>query len=398
MSLPQELVDAILDNISDDLPTLKACSLVASLFTHSARTHIYRKIEISPLSSSGNSCRKFYELLSSSPDIAPLVKNLLIVSNGLFPTDAEECRRGKLGFEPDTSRTLPLVLPCLVNLTRISLVEHPPNPWIKTACSMNWRAMNEDSKSALAAVFSSPRLEAVHFRGFAIESPRQLLSLFSEAVALKEMSLSRMYFTSPEPWPKLQPWLPQLQSLRINDSGRRVPYLRYFVHPQICLSQVSTLSVNTHSIQWRNEIIQATGVEHLQVMLRGPTECTPDIFCGMKLRSIHLWTDCTLYVLAHVFIMCQPGRALERITIDGPGTDWELSLLRLSNLDVSIETKLDHLPALKRVELRREKEGTDAVDTFAKWEVAVQAALPSLMRRGMLFMTEIDSAARHEWE
>ncbi|KAJ7863829.1 hypothetical protein B0H14DRAFT_3443934 [Mycena olivaceomarginata] len=55
MDLPQDLFDTILDILHDDIPSLKSCFLAARIF-------------------------RFYELLCSSPHIAPLVKGLCIVS------------------------------------------------------------------------------------------------------------------------------------------------------------------------------------------------------------------------------------------------------------------------------------------------------------------------------
>ncbi|KAJ6469368.1 hypothetical protein C8R45DRAFT_1016833 [Mycena sanguinolenta] len=395
MPLPQELVDIILDNIiiAGDIPSLKSCALAARAFVRSVRAHRFKKIEIlAPSSSAG--CRQFYEIISSSQHVAPLVKELRIVLKGpntFFAynspaTNAEECR-GVCRFSAD--RALSLVLRGLVNLTRISLVGIPPQRSHGGAYSMNWVVMEENLKSALARVFSSPRLEAVHLRGFAIESPNQLLSLFSDAVALKEMSLSHLHFTHLLPWQGSQPWRPRLRFLLLNEFGAS-PCCHYVVDPEICLSDVSTLTVATHVVERRNRLIHATGVEHLHLMLWSDTECTPEIF-STKLRSIHICSYCILILLHAVFTVCPPDIPLERITIDGPGA---VQLLRNSpELDAVVEAKLDRLRALKTVELRRNK---DSTDPFAEWEAAVQAALPSLMRRGMLVTTEIDSG--YDWE
>ncbi|KAF7338779.1 hypothetical protein MSAN_02200400 [Mycena sanguinolenta] len=404
MPLPQELVDIIVDNliIAGDVPSLKSCALAARTFVRSARTHLFQKIEISAPSSS-NGCRQFYEILSSSPEIAPLVKELRIVlkgSNTFFAynmpeTNAEECR-GVCRFSAD--KTLSLVLCRLVNLTQISLVGYTPQGWYGGHYSMNWGVMEEHLKSALARVFSSPKLEAVYLRGFAIESPNQLLSLFSEAAALKEMSLSHLHFTHLVRWQGSRLWRPRLRSLLINDSGGS-PCGRYVVDPRICLSHVATLTVATQSIEWRDQVIQATGVEHLRLRVWSETSFARNMFT--KLRSIHLHCYWILSVLGGVFTMCplDSDTPLEQIIIDGPGA---IHLLVVhedrydSRVDAIVAANLGHLPALRRVELRRTKDRLDTTDTFAEWEAAVQAALPSLMRRNMLLTTEIESG--YEWE
>ncbi|KAF7338783.1 hypothetical protein MSAN_02200800 [Mycena sanguinolenta] len=348
MPLPQELVDIILDNIiiAGDIPSLKSCALAARTF--------------------------FHEILSSSPHVAPHVKELRIVLKGpntFFAynsptTNAEECR-GVRSFSAD--RALSLVLLRLVNLTRISLVGNTPQRWHGGAYSMNWGVMEEHLKSALA----------------------KLMSLFSDATGLKEMSLAHMHFTHFVRWQGSRPWRPRLRSLLINDAGSS-PCCRYVVDPDICLSLVNTLTVATHSTEWRNKLIHATGVEHLHLMLWGDAECTPEIF-STKLRSIRIYSYYILVLLGAIFTMCPPNTSLERITVEGPGA---VQFLRNgSEVDAIIEAKLDRLRALKTVELRRKK---DSRDTFAEWEAAVQVALPSLLRRGMLLTTEIE--AEYEWE
>ncbi|KAF8217640.1 hypothetical protein K438DRAFT_5912 [Mycena galopus ATCC 62051] len=227
MALAQELVDLIVDNIHDDIPSLKSCSMAAHTFVHSCRTHLFKKIRFNPPDNpfSLPSCQKFYRLLSSSPHIAPLVEDLCIVTvladrpSDLLTHFNGECMRERNISWITADTTLALVLP-LLNLKRISLLENATADC--RIYSMNWSKMERPLKSALTSVFSSPRLEAVHIRGIVIESPVQLLSLFSEATGLKEMSLSRLCFRQKdrsESWPESQLWRPQLQSLLVSASG-----------------------------------------------------------------------------------------------------------------------------------------------------------------------------------
>jgi hypothetical protein len=276
MNLPQELVDMILDNIRDDIPSLESCSLVARAFVASTRKHIFKKTEVL---SSSDACQRFYKLLSSSPHIALLVKDLCIVS--VFPeTPVNADSYG--GYM--AGRTLSLILP-LLDLTRISIVENGSTHHSGMAYNRSWDKMEQTLKSALASVFSSPRLEAVHLRGLVLESPRQLLSLFSKATALKELSLSRLYFTQHwsrhERWPESQLWHPKLRSLLVNDfyTGG---FSQYFVHPQIDLTSVRTLTMATHL---RKQIIRATnrglpgGVEHLSLWVAYDIDGCEHFFC-----------------------------------------------------------------------------------------------------------------------
>ncbi|KAF8206413.1 hypothetical protein K438DRAFT_1817158 [Mycena galopus ATCC 62051] len=275
MPLPQELVDMVVNNIRDDIPALKCCSLAARTFVGSARIHIFRKIQINPPEDPPlSSCEKLYQFLSSSPHIAPLVEDLCIVLVGSKASISMQEHHVSWIM---ADRTLSLVLP-LLELKRISLVENAPPDWNSGGkYSMNWNKMEQPLKSALASVFSSPNLEAVHLRGIMIESPCQLLSLFSEATALEEISLSRLYFTQRrqdqlERWPESQPWRPQLRSLLAHDFDN-LPFCHYLVNPQIHLANVRSLTLSTNYSDTVNTIIQGTklecsgGVEHLRVFI-----------------------------------------------------------------------------------------------------------------------------------
>lgn len=82
-----------------------------------------------------------------------------------------------------------------------------------------------------------------------------------------------MYFTKRwdehDPWPESQPWHPQLRSLLHSEiSGDS--FGRYLINPRIDLSRLSSLTLVTDSIEWREKIMQATklgsgGVEHLRL-------------------------------------------------------------------------------------------------------------------------------------
>jgi hypothetical protein len=268
MDLPQELVDTILDNIHDDVPSLKSCSLAARTFVISARKHIFKKIEIL---SSSDASQRFYELLYSSPHIAPLVEDLCIVS--VLKRLPGTFGYFDLGGDYMSGRALSLILPLLTELKRISIIENGDLIQTCAKFSRSWSKMDQPLQSALANVFSSPRLEAVHLRGLVLESPCHLLSLFSEATALKEMSLSRLYFTQTEhePWPESQLWRPKLRSLLLNASSTDL--CQYFVNPQIDLTHVRILRLATPSPEQRKKMVLATslrrsrGVEHLGLYL-----------------------------------------------------------------------------------------------------------------------------------
>ncbi|KAJ7859100.1 hypothetical protein B0H13DRAFT_2356215 [Mycena leptocephala] len=410
--LPQELIDIIVDNLHDDILSLKSCSLTARTFVRSARTRIFNKIEIAPPSnptSSNNPCQKLHRLLTSSPQIAPLVNELCIVLVGSetsfeYDSDGQYLEDRHITWIMARSR-LSLILP-LLDLKRISLVENAPVDWNSYGeFSMNWTKMGRQLKSALADVFSSPRLEYVHLRGIVVESPRQLLSLFSEATSLKEMSLSRLYFTQRwdqrEPWPETEPWRPQLRSLLVAEMSSD-PFCRYLINPRIDLSHIRSLTIATDSSDWREKLIQATNsdVEHLRLrhLIFNPSSRSISSFLGSNLRSIHFFTVSNFRLLDAFFKSCPHDACLEVITFEGPETN-DPTPNDLS-LNTTIESSVIHLRSLKMVEIKVYL-WSSSETVFSVWSASVLSSLPSLVQRGMLTLTEIQMAeheVHHGWE
>jgi hypothetical protein len=277
-NLPQELVDVIVHNLREDIPSLKSCSLAARAFVVSAQIHIFKRIEIMPPTdplSSSNSCQKLYKLLTLSPHLARLVDELCIVLVGPetsfeYDSDGQYLEDRHVTWIMRERRTLALVLP-LLDLKRISLVEDSPLDWNSYGeFSMKWNELGRHLKAALSKAFSSPRLESVQLRGIVLESPRQLLALFSDAMALTELSLSRVYYTQRwdqrDPWPESQPWHPRLQSLLASDiSGD--PICRQLISPRIDLTGITSLTIATEANDSREPIIRAANstVEHLKL-------------------------------------------------------------------------------------------------------------------------------------
>ncbi|KAJ7669481.1 hypothetical protein DFH06DRAFT_185203 [Mycena polygramma] len=396
--LPQELVDIIVDNIyedENDIADLKSCSLAARAFVSSARRYIFRKIEILPPRSSCNPCQRFYQLITSSPHIAPLVEELCIVLVGsetsfAYNEDGEYLQNRHITWVMH-GRTLSLVLP-LLDLKRISLTENAPdwNGWGEF--SMNWNKMGRKLKSALRDVFSSPKLEAVHLRGIVIESPRELLSLFSETSSLKELSLSRLYFTQRwdqrDAWPESQMWRPQLRSLLIAKLQSET-FSRFMLNSRIDLTRVSSLTLSTGSKQWENKLVRAaSGVEHLRLWYM-QTELGEEIF-SVNLRSIHLFSTVVLRLLRLFFEACPHDSRLEYITLEGHIGD-----PNTTDLDATVEWTVAHLRSLTTVEIKLRPE------SFHQWADDLRAALPSLERRSLLRVTETPwqlNGVHHDWE
>ncbi|KAJ7863806.1 hypothetical protein B0H14DRAFT_3862753 [Mycena olivaceomarginata] len=389
MDLPQELVDTILDNLHDDVPSLRAC-LAARPFVIPARKHIFKKIEIL---SSSDASQRFYELLCSSPHIAPLVEDLCITS--ILEKFPETCAYLDPSGDYMSGRPLSLILLLLTELKRISIIETGDvNNWTARQFGRSWNKMEPPLQSALANVFSSPRLEAVHLCGLVLQSPCHLLSLFSEATALKEMSLSHLYFTEEpdrhELWPASQLWRPKLRFFLLNSFSSTVSadLCQYFVNPQIDLSHVRTLRLAT---AWK-KIMQATslrlsrGVEHLGLWLSyvfgtDIYDLSPDLFTT-NLRSIHFFSHLTVELLGIFVKACPHDSRLEYVTLDSHAD----TNTKVPELYTAIDATVDHLPALKTIEIRWIMNNPS--DTFSQWEADVHATFSSLMQRGIFRITK----------
>ncbi|KAJ7874222.1 hypothetical protein B0H14DRAFT_2569394 [Mycena olivaceomarginata] len=411
MHVPQELVDLIVDDLHDDTPSLKLCSLIARAFTSPAQTLLFKKIEILPPKpdaqgsrSRDSPCQRFHNILTSSPHLAPLVHELHIVlvgSETSFDSDENgrylQARRAPWIM---SDRTLSLVLP-LLNIKRISLLENSPGEWNGSGdFSMNWNNLEQDLQSALAAVFSSPTLESVHLRGIVVQSPAQLLSLFSEATYLTSMSISRIYFTQKyhrrDPWPESRPWCPQLRSLFISelfsDSSSR-----YLLHPRIDLSQIISLTIVT---DWggAEEMIEVIpSLQHLQFYLSNRTRTPLHSILTPTMSSVHLFTKDLPFSMPSIFISCPPESRLEKIILEGPTRPFRSEIA-----DSVINSTIGNLSALRTVEIRAYL--SDKSDPpFHEWAAKVRSALPSLVGRGLLTFTEIegvdiDTAPHDGWE
>ncbi|KAJ7615672.1 hypothetical protein DFH06DRAFT_1343638 [Mycena polygramma] len=409
--LPQELVDAIVDKIYEDkdIPSLKSCSLAARTFVSPARRYLFRRIEILPPRPACNPCQRFHQLLISSPHIASFVEELCIVL--VSPKSYYDYPQRRPATWVMDSPTLALILP-LLDLKRISITENARMSYIRLGdSSLNWLRLQPKLKSTLMDIFSSLKLEAVHLRGLVIESPCDLLSLFSETTSLKEMSLSRIYFTNGYdmrgPWPESRQWRPQLRSLLISEM-RTNRFWHYMTNPQIDLTRLSSLTVRTDSMSGAR-LLQATRVasgslEHLRLWETHNDTGSSNFeeILDLNLRTVHKFSSSVLGVLGPFFQACPHDSRLERIVFEGHGAELPVSLD--TDLNTTIESIVAHvaqLRSLTMVEFR--VRGVDWVDAdlLREWTTELRDALPSLEQRGLLRVTEVpgqEDEADHGWE
>ncbi len=83
-SLPREIVDAIVDCIQTDRPSLSACLLTCDVkLAASSRRYLFRQVKIGP-PGSRLSAKAFSDLVVAAPDILPLITTLHL-KQGNFP-------------------------------------------------------------------------------------------------------------------------------------------------------------------------------------------------------------------------------------------------------------------------------------------------------------------------
>ncbi|KAJ6616302.1 hypothetical protein B0H10DRAFT_2434978 [Mycena sp. CBHHK59/15] len=195
---------------------------------------------------------KLYELLCSAPEIAPLIKDLLI---GIW---------GDSRILDD--RALHLLL-LLLTLRRLSI-------------------LHESVHS------SAPTQYTVHPGGLLVASPVQLLEIFSAAPALVDLTLSG--------------WQLRLHYLALYDIHHRA-ICSYFLNPQIDLSGALLVCPSIKHLT-------ICGVSPSPPPLSPPPAPSPVSTFSPTLRSLHALAT-TVQSIATLLLCAQPNPRLARITL-----------------------------------------------------------------------------------
>ncbi|PBK93180.1 hypothetical protein ARMGADRAFT_1165417 [Armillaria gallica] len=119
MRLPPELTDIIIDELSRDRPALKSCSLISKAFLPRSRIHLFRHVTLSLSSDS----RRFCDLLSTAPFVAPLVKSLRI-EEGKYDSDWSDWSLWSAARDCQwvcNDPALPIILSSLPNLASLTI-------------------------------------------------------------------------------------------------------------------------------------------------------------------------------------------------------------------------------------------------------------------------------------
>lgn len=175
-TLPQELVDAIIDHNQDDPATLHAIALVCSSWTHTAQRHLFTHVHFynhstfrfyrAKTTKNSHQIDRFYSLITAYPHLACLVKSVEV--EPLLDASQEEF--------------LGLTLRKLENLERISL----------DLGGYYWDELSQCMRDALLTSFRSPRVTNLELREGLFFRCADFLALLGACEHLKRLSLFYM--------------------------------------------------------------------------------------------------------------------------------------------------------------------------------------------------------------
>ncbi|KAK0493204.1 hypothetical protein EDD18DRAFT_1181013 [Armillaria luteobubalina] len=375
LSVPQELIEYILEFLHDDVPTLRTCSLVSHAFLPCSRRYIYSSVTIVHVNEwdlfreryAGQLYRwqNIVALLEHSPHVAQLVTRFgmrSMVQDALMDT------------------SLLTIISSLHNLSHIELIAYhtEEDSWDEFPVVT--------SKPFLAALRSVP-LKTFIVRAVVLESQEQFEALFTAAVnpALKHLSLiCDTGATWTTPYPPIRPplsGLPALESLCIAGYGAASntswPFfsqslydIRGIRHLSLQLFDDAAVS----SVQRLLNVMQGT-LESLTLDI-GAWIVPPislDLSGHRKLLSI--FTILT-FPLDPRFLIIPLTPTLRTLTVEQVCNNRQHNSRPPARAWAEFDAHLDQL-ALQRVHVRLHEK-------FDQWKHQVEDAMPSLKSKGIL--------------
>jgi hypothetical protein len=188
MAIPQELIDAILVNLSGDIGTLKETSLVSSSFLPTSQRLIFSHVQIlskHPDEPGSIACDRFSKLLSSSPHIASLIRHLSI--------DAGDDKPWVLSSQT----SLPQLLSTLLDAPE-SRFQAISFYFRGLFFKLNWSDLPPSLSTALRDTFRSPQIRAISLGGIAFQNMGTLSDLFEGCDGLEDLTLSGVSVPQPD--------------------------------------------------------------------------------------------------------------------------------------------------------------------------------------------------------
>ncbi|PBK65481.1 hypothetical protein ARMSODRAFT_1022285 [Armillaria solidipes] len=388
LSMPQELIDFTLDFLHDDIPTLRACSLVSRAFLPCSRHHIYSNVFIVHTAEfdlfrkyAGQlyQCRNLVKLLKHSPHVAPLVTRFGILAMSDLSVMKDVFR--------DTS-----LFPTIQSLRSLSHFEF--------IAGRNQELFRIDFPVAthrlfVAALRSLP-LKTLILKGIDFYRDGHFEDVFTAAAAspaLKHLSLGCHFGGETSlPCPPIRPppnGLPALESLSI--SGFSTPHnisWLFFTQSLYSVSGIRRLSLQTCTS------IPSSLIQSLLNEMQETLECfTLDLTSrihrkvGFNLSQHRNLSSFYTTVSGSPVLDSVPemrlNPTLRTLTVEHVSRAWRYNLQ--SSVRVWAEVDRLPLPALEHVHIRMH-DSVDDMDAgdLDSWKRQVEESMPLLKDRGIL--------------
>ncbi|KAJ7257224.1 hypothetical protein B0H12DRAFT_1322879 [Mycena haematopus] len=165
---PQELFDIIIEELANDLETLRSCALVSRSF-HS-RARVFAHIRVGRLDGKEHTLPNLHELLHGSPSFAARVESVHLSDEG-------DHSRWMVDPTLQRWRTLDTLLSLLVSLQRIRVT------------GATWR--NATFRQSISLALTRPTLTSLEFTGGISKMP---FTLFSHCPSLRSLTLTGVSF------------------------------------------------------------------------------------------------------------------------------------------------------------------------------------------------------------
>ncbi|KAF8516671.1 hypothetical protein JB92DRAFT_3142515 [Gautieria morchelliformis] len=176
VKLPQELINAIIEECREDRDSLLVFSLVGRTCLRSSQRHLFRSITLYAKAPTERLSRteQLGQLLITSPHLSDYIQWLV-----LLPSDHSEPNF------LETEKALPLLLRKLSNLRRIAIY------------SLWWTTITLDLQQALHCVLMRPSIDYVKIKLARFDRMDELAYLLYAAKGLKDLSLDDIEILGP---------------------------------------------------------------------------------------------------------------------------------------------------------------------------------------------------------
>ncbi|PBK65469.1 hypothetical protein ARMSODRAFT_435349 [Armillaria solidipes] len=406
LSVRQELIDFTLDFLHDEVPTLRACSLVSRAFLPCSRHHIYSNVfivHIDELDLFRNSTGQLYQyqnlaaLLGHSPHLAPLVTRFRIHGKPQWMTDV-------LMY----SSLFPIIQ-SLRNLSHLEFIARSRGEF------QSWATFPVETHSLFLAALRSLSLKTFILKGFiCLERDVQFEDVCNAAAAnpaLKHLSLLCCYSFGVETfqphWPICTPLngLPALESLSISgDSTFHKVAWMFFTQSLYSVSSIRRLSLQIRR-RTNSSVIQSLLNEVQETLESFTLDICPDGKVDFDLsrhRNLSsFYTIVTDFTSLKSVPRMRLSPTLRTLTVEHVSRIWEWKSPYPARPWAGVDRLA--LPALERVHVRlhdavhgmcyyyaecytcdlRGGEQTDPGD-LDNWKRQVEESMPLLKERGIL--------------